>query len=64
MSGTLGIDIGNDGIPIEPGNHFTPLVSNLRFVNISGEGGCTLDCQRANQSTCFNVSFGGQNPTR
>eukprot|EP00041_Stephanoeca_diplocostata_P037171 m.1392281 g.1392281 ORF g.1392281 m.1392281 type:complete len:469 (+) comp24991_c0_seq67:3258-4664(+) len=65
MSVALGIyfKIGSDGIPIEPGNQFTPLVSNLRFFNISGGGGCSFDCQNANQSTCFNVTFGGHHPT-
>lgn len=66
MSNNLGIsfDIGSDGDPIEPGNRFTPLVSNLRFVNISGGGGCSLGCQHANRSTCFNTTFGGHSPDR
>lgn len=32
--------VGNDGVPLIKENNLVPLVSNLKFRNISGSGGC------------------------
>jgi hypothetical protein len=34
-----------------------PLVANVLFENISGNGGCSFDCQHALGSICFNTSL-------
>merc|ERR1712031_46650 len=48
-----------DGIPIEPGNNYVPLVDNVRFVNISGDGHCGLSCSMVNGSKCHRMSYSG-----
>ena len=57
--------MGTDGSPLEPGNKYVPLISNLRFENVTGAGGCSLEgCRLANRSQCFNTSFAGGTPDK
>lgn len=56
------LTVGDDGAPLVRGNHLVPLVSNLRFVNISGRSSCSFDCAHLNRSTCFNMTFSGAMP--
>lgn len=54
--------VGSDGVPLEPGNHYVPLVSGLRFVDIEAKGGCSIDCKHVNGSHCYNTTSGGNVP--
>ena len=68
---TKGINfgVGHDGVPLMPGNDYVPLVSNMKFVNITRAGRpiCIeqqLDriakaCEHCNQSKCFNTVMVG-----
>lgn len=50
--------MGRDGVPLMPNNSYVPLISNLRFVNVSG--GCSFSgCPAANRSKCFNLTVSG-----
>ena len=54
MVGFLGLGMGGDGVPLMPGNDYVPLISNLRFTNITG--GCSFSgCKAANRSKCFDL---------
>jgi len=55
---TLGI--GTDGVPIEPGNRYVPVIDNVRFSNVSGGGGCRISCSMVNGSACHGMHFSGQ----
>jgi hypothetical protein len=50
--------MNHDGIPIMPNNHYVPLVSNIRFENVTHvdlQRGFA-SCSSANQSKCFNLT--------
>ncbi|KAG7357223.1 glycoside hydrolase family 28 domain containing protein [Nitzschia inconspicua] len=58
--------VGHDGIPLMPNNSYVPLVSNIRFENVSHVDlvhGFSA-CFQANQSKCFNITSddGQQSP--
>jgi polygalacturonase len=58
------LSMGHDGVPLMSNNTFVPLISNIRFENVSrvdlAHG--LSDCSKANQSKCFNISSDdGQN---
>ncbi len=54
-SPTTYLVVGNDGHTLMPHNNYVPLVSNLRFVNITGK--CNFGgCSKTNQSRCFNLT--------
>ena len=55
----ISVSVGRDGVPIEPGNDYVPLVADLSFADISGGGGCHFDCAGVNGSACHNVRFSG-----
>jgi hypothetical protein len=40
----------------------TQVVSNLRFDNVTGPGGCSIDCSRVNGSKCHNMTFADGHP--
>jgi hypothetical protein len=50
--------MGHDGIPFVPSNVYVPLVSNIRFENVTNLDlpYAFKDCSKANQSKCFNIS--------
>ena len=49
------INMGRDGQTLMPANRYVPLISNFRFVNVSG--GCNFGgCAGANRSKCFNLT--------
>jgi len=52
----------NAQVPIEPGNDYVPVLSNVRFTNVSGHGGCSIACSLFNGSACHNLSFAGTVP--
>ena len=55
------INMGHDGQTLMPANNYVPLISNLRFANISG--GCNFGgCASANRSQCFNLTVVGSGP--
>jgi hypothetical protein len=66
--GTQGV--GGDGVPLMPGNNYVPLVSNLKFDNITvkGEPACVSSelamieraCMKCNTSKCYNTVFIGE----
>ena len=52
-----GLGMGHDGVPLMHGNNYVPLISNLRFENVSR---CSFHgCNAANRSKCFNVTVVG-----
>ena len=67
MAKDIQFRIGRDGVPLMPGNDYMPLVSNMRFSNISSfsEPICATTelanigraCESCNRSKCFNVTF-------
>jgi hypothetical protein len=51
------LNIGHDGQPLMQGNNYVPLISNLRFENVSS---CSFGgCSAANRSKCFNITVVG-----
>jgi len=58
------LGVGTDGIPIMPGNTYTPVVDNVRFSNVTGGGGCRIQCSKVNGSACHRLSFSGAQAER
>jgi len=53
--------MGGDGSPLMSGNHYVPLISNIRFINIKSAIGNNFDaCKQANRSKCFNLTVDGK----
>ena len=53
--------MGRDGVPLMPGNNYVPLISNFRFINVTGS--CSFSgCKQANRSKCFNLVVEGHSP--
>lgn len=52
------LKVGPNGEPLEPGNHYLPVVSGLHFVNVSTHGHCNFDdCSKVNGSKCYDLTF-------
>ena len=58
----LSLNINNDGVPLIPGNDLVPVINNLKFVNVTGGGGCSMHCEGTNGSQCFHTVFEGGMP--
>jgi hypothetical protein len=50
--------MNHDGIPLLPDNHYVPLVSNIRFHQVTHLDGLRgfAHCLQANRSQCFNIT--------
>lgn len=62
VSGGIGLHVGSDGVPLEPGNNYVPLIANLRLANIAAHS-CKLDCSHVNGSHCYNTTVAGSVPS-
>ena len=61
VDGGVGLSIGHDGKPLMRGNAFVPLISNVRFSNVSRAAGNTFGaCAHANRSKCFSLTVDGE----
>jgi polygalacturonase len=54
---SINLGVGHDGVPLEPGNVFVPLIEGIRFEGIGGSGRCSIACAAANGSACHRMIF-------